>query len=546
VKATIGALLVFVAVALSGGWLSGIAHDEGVTLDISVGGVPAELVDSFRPVPIDALYAGVDGRAGHPVSRVISEAALWDNPHPPAYYLVMHAWTSVAGVGRLALRLPSMVFALCVLLGLARLARRVAPFPGVGPWVVLLAGLSPWFVAIATFARPYAMTMAVGVWATIAAMDIAADEPRTRGRARAVFAALSLLGLYTLYHYVFVVAWQGLFLALVALRAPRERRSPQFGALALLAVIVSLGFVPWLPNLVKHLDLTGSVPSYYLGSVGPSAMDAAARLLATFFIGDALVGPPRWTLLWGLAALGALAAVLVLRSLWRRREGDDANRVVRTFLLATPLYPALIVAADALHGTRTAVITKTSLLLYPLLLLLVMRGWSVLAGSWARIALLGLCVLTLGTAAGLTIYKQHTLFEDHHRAVARTLAAHDEPEHLVVVNSLIRGHGIPLLLTLQERGVQNLRVVFAPPPQLEDVVARACADASVDRITLLNLHAVYAHDDSQVWTPELLGSVSRTARRAGWNVVRSAPVHLAQRDEPVPSERRFEVVAPVW
>ena len=36
-----------------------------------MGGVQPEVVDSFRPVPIDALYACVDGRPGHPVSRVV-------------------------------------------------------------------------------------------------------------------------------------------------------------------------------------------------------------------------------------------------------------------------------------------------------------------------------------------------------------------------------------------------------------------------------------------------------------------------------------------
>lgn len=545
-RSTAAVLLLFVAAALANGLLFGIAHDEGVTLEISVGGVQAEVVGGFGPVPIDELYACVDGRAERSFGKVVSDAALRDNPHPPAYYLLMHAWTAVAGVGRVALRIPSMVFALLTLLGLARLARRVAPGPGAGRWVMLLAVLSPWFISIATFARPYAMTMAVSVWATLAVYAVAQDEPRTRFCARILFVVLSLIGLYTLYHYAFVLAWHGMFLALTALRATRERRTAQFGALALATGLLAAGFLPWLPTLLKHLDLTGSVPSYYLGSVGPSPLSTAGRMLATFFMGDALVGLPRRSLQWALIALGVATLALLLRSLARRDRSAGGDRIARTLLLATPLYPAGIVLADALHGTRTAVITKTSLLLFPLLLLLFLRGWSVLSGTWMRVGGLALGALLLGTAAGLTTYKVHTLFEDHHLAVARTLAASDRPAHLVLFNSMIRGHGIPLLLTLQEHGIQRVRVVFAPPEQLKAVVARSCADTSVDRITLLNLHAVYAHDESQVWTPELLSDVARHARRSGWDVKRSPPVLLARREEPVADERRFEIVAPVW
>lgn len=545
-KSGAAVLLLFVAAALANGMLFGIGHDEGVTLDISVGGVQAEVVGTFLPVPIDDVYACVDGRAERGFGRVVSDAALWINPHPPAYYLVMHAWTSVAGVGRAVLRIPSLVFSMLALLGLARLARRVAPGPGSGAWVMLLAALSPWFITIATFARPYAMTMAIAVWATIAALAIAEDESRTRRRARIAFVALSIIGLYTIYHYAFVVAWHGAFLGLVALRAPRDRRVPQLGALAIATAVVAAGFLPWLTTLSKHLDLTGTVPSYYLGSVGPSPTGVAGRLLGTFFLGDALVGPERWMLQWGLLVLGVLSLVLVLRSLAKRDEAPGNDRIARTFLMATPLYPAGIVLADALHGTRTAAITKTSLLLFPLLLLLVMRGWSVLSGHWLRHVALGVGAIVLAIATGLTTYKNHTLFEDHHRVVARTLVASDRPEHLVVVNSMIRGHGIPLLLTLQERGVENVRLVFAPPPQLADVIERSCADSSVDRITLLNLHAVYAHDESQVWTKEQLALAARRARTSGWNVRRSAPVQLAERVEPVYDERLFEIVLPVW
>ena len=205
---------------------------------------------------------------------------------------------------------------------------------------------------------------------------------------------------------------------------------------------------PLLWAIREHLELTGSVPSYYLGSAGPSLMTAAGQLLTILFLGDALIGSPLVLLQWGLLGLGAITVLLLARSLIRRDKAAATDRSVQILLLSMPLYPLAIAAADLVHGTRTAFITKTSLLLFPLILLLVMRAWSVGLSSRLRTTGLALGALLLATASGVTVYMNFAIFQDDHRSVARTLAASDRPEHLVLFNSMIRGHGIPLLLLL--------------------------------------------------------------------------------------------------
>lgn len=534
------ALLLFVAAAMANGLFVGLAHDEGVTVDIAVGRLDP---NPHGAVPITKMYSRIDGEHPRSVGQVIAElTGPFKNPSPPAYYVLMRGWTELFGVHRVTLRIPSLFFGVLSLLGLACLGRRLVPRPGIEIWIVILAALSPWFVSIMTFARPYALTMAVAVWATVAALAVADDKARLRSRT--VFILLSLLGLYTLYHYAFVLAWQLVFLAAIALRAGPERRVRELLGLLFLAATITAGFLPWLPILLEHLRLTGTVPSYFHGSLAEDASSGLINLLRTFSLGDAIGGFAGQLLAWtlGLLTLVTLALLLTLRRAGVRSQEDMPTAImVRT----APLYPVMILVADMLHGTRTLTLTKMSLLLYPFLLLLVLRAW--LSLSMPRVRRLGLAlwVVLLLAAMGTTIYSR-SRWIDHHQAVANSLAASDDDHHMVILNSMIRGHATPLLLTLREHGVHNVHIVLAPPSRLTSVLDDVCQLTDY-RVTLVNMHTVYTWAPSELmWTPEQLRSAARQARQAGWEVRRFEPKDLLDREQPAPGARRFEIIATVW
>jgi hypothetical protein len=499
----LAAVLVYVAATMVNGLFSGLAHDEGVTVDIAVGSLDPE---PYGPIPIRDLYSAIDGTRPRTASEVVGElSGRFKNPSPPGYYLLLNGWTELVGTHRVALRIPSLVFGLATLLGLARLGRRLVSSPRVGPWIVLLAALSPWFVTIMTFARPYAMTMAVGTWSTLAALAMA-DEPR-RIRPRVLFVVLSLVGLYSLYHYGFVLLWQALFLAAAAWRSPEGRARPLVGLGVVFAAIAG-GFAPWVPTLMRHLQLTGDVPSYFHGPVLADVPARAGQLLLTFFLGDGLGGDAgrlHWLV---LSALGLITLFLLIR--FRRQLDRSKDDPVAALLMRTaPIYPALILAGDLLHGTRTLIISKTS---FPTVSTIVNRQ------RWV----------------------------DHHAAVAETLVIADDAHHRVLVNSLIRGHTIPLLLTLKERGVKHVEVVYAPPAQMLKILGGASADPATHQLTMINLHAVYAWDvSSQMWTPEQLATAAGRARGSGWAVHRSTPADILLGRPPAPGERRLRIITPV-
>ncbi len=535
----LAAVLVYLGAAMANGLFLGLAHDEGVSVDIAVGSLDPE---PYGPIPIRELYSAIDGTRPRTAREVVRElSGRFKNPSPPGYYLLLNGWTELVGTHRVALRIPSLVFGLATLLGLARLGRRLVPSPLVGLWIILLAALSPWFVTIMTFARPYAMIMAVGIWSTLAALAMA-DAPR-RVRPRVLFVVLSLVGLYSLYHYGFVLLWQAIFLGVVALRSP-EGRARQLVSLAVVFVVIAGGFAPWIPTLMGHLQLTGDVPSYFHGPVLSDAAARASQLLLSFFLGEGLGGVGGRLHWLALTALGLITLFLLFR--FRRQRDQSMDDPVAALLMRTaPIYPALILVGDLLHGTRTLIISKTSFLLFPFLLLLVLRVW--LSLPHARARLTGLVVLAslLASAMVSTIVNNQRWVDDH-SAVAETLVVADDAHHRVLVNSLIRGHSIPLLLTLKERGVKNVEVVYAPPDQMLNILGGASADPETAQLTMINLHAVYAWDESsQLWSPDQLQAAARQARRSGWAVHRSTPAAILLGRPPASGERRLRIIAPV-
>jgi len=533
------ALLVFLVGCLSSGLFLGLKDDEGVTVNIAVGHMDREVMQTYEPVPVTDLYATFDGHDELSPGEVLANLQLSWNPYPPAYFLLLNRWTALAGTERAALRLPSLLCGVLALLGLARIARRVIPFRGADTWIMLFAALSPWLWSMSTFARPYAMALALGAWSTVAALAVVDDS--RRWRPRVAFALLSLLGLYTLYHYGFVLVWQACFLLLAAAAAPAGQRGRLIGAHAVMGAVIVAGFLPWLPFLRAHLELTGTVRSYYLAPALDDAGASLAHLLTSLLLGEVVRGGTRHLLNLGLGLL-ALATLPFLLVGLRRRDAGDAGAAGRILLLSAPLYPLSILGADLLHGVRTLMISKTSFLLFPLLLVLLLRGWLAPRKAAARAALLLVALGLMLPTAVLSVQATHERLGDDNRLVAEALSAADGDGHMVLVNTGVRSQAIPLLMALRDAGVRELRIVAAPPARLAEVLAKTLARDDAASITLVHLRTEF--DPRKMWTADQLDAALDVARAAGWKVRRARPAGLSP--QPAPTDGRLlEVIDPV-
>lgn len=501
-------------------------HDEAWTLEPALGALDLPTWPA-GPVPAHLLARELDGAAAHGPARVVGVLGERSFMHPPAYYLLLNGWIHGVGSGRVALRLFGLVVGLVTLLGLFVLSRRLAG-PRAGPWVVALYAVSPWTLVITHVLRPYGLALAVGVWATVAVLDAAEPEPsarRTRGRV--AFVLLSALGLYSIYHHLFVLAWHGLFLVVSALRGPADGRARSLVAAVALPALAGLLFVPWLPTMQGHLADTGSVELYFSGFYGAAQWPGQLKLLADKFL--ALVTPvmARDVVTLALTALELLTLPLVVWSFQAARRADLSPGALRLWATA-PALPLLISAGDAWHDTHTLFITKTGFLMFPLLLLLIARGWQAIPGENLRKAGLAAWLALLGWASvsGLALAQDQPGFLAR---IASDLGHADESSHLVLVNSTHRGDLMPLVMSLRDAGVRDVVLSHVEDGQLEATVRSLLAEPQRRRITLVNVPLrCQCMEPTRPWREQTLDAVADAARARAWAVGRGAPGHGAQ------------------
>jgi len=200
--------------------------------------------------------------------------------HPPLYYLLIKAWTGVAGTGEAAVRVPSACLSvICVPLTYA-LARRVASEP-VSLLSAFLVAVSPFQVMAGQEARMYPLLEALTLGSTLA---LAAGVERGGARRWAGYAVLAVLMVYTQYlgflvllaHGVWVAGWE------------RRHLGTWLGAMGAAAVL----YAPWVPALSHQAAAQHERvwPQHSLASFDLGA------LLGLFAFGGSLLGMPSYLL----------------------------------------------------------------------------------------------------------------------------------------------------------------------------------------------------------------------------------------------------------
>ena len=197
----------------------------------------------------EGISAGI---ASHPAAEI--PGLLRQDGSPPLYYLLLHAWTEIAGTSEAALRAPSLLFALLTVPAALWAGRSL--FGKEAGWIcAAVAAVLPFLTLYAQEARMYAL---VGLLSVLATGAFAHAFAFGRRRYMPVLAALLALLLYTHYWALFLAL--GLLAALAVLTAGAasgaRRRLIVDGALAF--GLAGLAFAPWLPTLAFQLEHTGA------------------------------------------------------------------------------------------------------------------------------------------------------------------------------------------------------------------------------------------------------------------------------------------------
>ena len=289
---------------------------------------------------------------------------------PPLFYMMLFAWTRLAGGSDLALRIPSILWTLLLIALTARLAHVLGQQVGLG---ALLIGVSPFTLLFAPMIRPYTMTAALALAATLAFLSW-----REGGRHRSLMAYIVLAGLliWTDYSGLGVLVAQNLLVLLLV-----KRQRWQYWLLGQVAVI--LLFAPWLGVAVAHATAGGQVEADLARGPLGLALKLGYPVLSfgtgeTIFPWDACGGLGLLAV-WLLVAYGAW-------SMWRRRA-----RAALLFFLVYIIVPLLFViflfAFLIVQGTFV-LIPSRAMAVYPALMLLLAAGLAALPRRAAVIAAL--------------------------------------------------------------------------------------------------------------------------------------------------------------
>jgi mannosyltransferase len=218
----------------------------------------------------EGISAGI---ASHPAGDI--PGLLRQDGSPPAYYLLLHAWTSLAGTSEAALRLPSLLAALLTVP--AALWAGWSLFGRTAGWIcAAVAAVLPFLTLYGQEARMYALVALLSVLTSAAFVQAFVVRRR---RYVPVLAVLLALLLYTHYWLLFFALGGLAALAALLVVAPAsdKRRLALDGAVVY--GLAALAFAFWAPTLAFQLDHTGapwSNPPPVGGLLAAAALAGAA------------------------------------------------------------------------------------------------------------------------------------------------------------------------------------------------------------------------------------------------------------------------------
>ncbi len=348
---------------------------------------------------------------------------IYEDLHPPLYYLILHFWMLLAGNSEWAVRMPSVLAAILlvplaftVVRQICGDGRRMNPtWAAIGLAAAALVGTSPFIAYYAQETRMYSIAAALSLATTWAFLR--ATRERTTWH-WCLFGCLLAASLYTQYFAVFLLPAYWLYVLLLDRQSRRD--------LALGTMLAGLLYSPWLRPAQMQLGRLLRAPDYWVTTRINIGLFWRA-MWATFL--------PNVSARLGLAALFLMSALVIRFAHQRRLQlSQRARRSILVLLtLAIPLvltYAAItlapkFVARYAIVAAAPLYICAT-LAVYPLLSHQSM-GTRSLAGLLLIAAILVSLPSTMATLRG------HRDLRDDARGLGAYLTQHAQADDILLL-----------------------------------------------------------------------------------------------------------------
>ena len=302
----------------------------------------------------EAVVAWVAQHPWREIPRLLAAA----DQHPPAYYLLMHAWQGVAGTSEVALRFPSACFGLASVILTYVLARRITS-EATGLLSALVVAISPFQLMSAQEARMYPLLGALCLASTIALLS---SVEQGGARRWILYTIASALAAYTHYLGLLVLAAHGVWVAGWERRHLRDWTG--------CAVAIALVFAPWIPSFLEQLRQVHSF-DWYHGRVLDTGL---GDLLGLLWFGGSRWGMGTYLAPGTLSPLEDGAILLpFLLLLWRGGVGLAANRRSLALVALPPVITVGLMLAYSSLG-RSMFVPRWFSFLQPFVAVVIARG----------------------------------------------------------------------------------------------------------------------------------------------------------------------------
>ncbi|MBV8086871.1 MAG: glycosyltransferase family 39 protein, partial [Chloroflexi bacterium] len=239
----LGLLLLAFGLRVAGLETQSIWVDEGFSVDFS----------SRTAADMTAMWKA---RGGYGDIDNAQAAAAANDPlaiavdiHPPLYYLILHEWMPLAGRGEYAVRFPSVIVGVLLMLALYKLGASWANV-GVGLAAAAIGAIASFYVAYSQEARMYAPVAAFSAFSLYFSW-LVIKRRRPSVWLWAGLIVTGTLALYTHYSAVLVIGAENVIVAATLLLARREWRL--FSRWAASQLIQLSLFFPWLRTAIGQV-----------------------------------------------------------------------------------------------------------------------------------------------------------------------------------------------------------------------------------------------------------------------------------------------------
>lgn len=378
-------------------------------------------------VPAGKLKAFTRISADRGVQDVV-DSMRFAGMHPPFYYLLLHAMLEWAPYSSTLLRSVSLVTALLSIVYLYLLGRALFN-DQVGLLAALVLAVCGYGLWMGTLVRPYSLIMFLSLCSTWQAWQLQALGAISFRRGRFYgYLFTCLLGLYTLYHFVFVFMFQMLFLF------GHNCRDKKI-ILTLIAggALVILCFLPWVPSLRDQMDVISGDRFYFheTPSIARFIGDFASINSVRFFHLES----GRVKMAVALAFMGLFTAV---SGVGLYHMVKDKSR--RIFLIVFIAHLIICLGLEKIMGISSLHKIKMLFFIFPILLIFLAAGLARLPRRFhlKTAALMIFCVILLANslAAGLVrprLTGPYRYLENLPPAIMQNLAP--DKKGLVIINT---------------------------------------------------------------------------------------------------------------